>query len=296
MSRDSILVVGANGELGRAVLNELGPDAAIAAMRRGHSPLPGFEHAPLAPDGTPPTNALERCRAVINAAGSVTGDDATLDTANIQLPLAIARAAKLAGVPKMVQVSSFATAGIAERIAADTPERPINAYGRSKAAGDREILALAVDGFSVECLRLPFMFSATKPGLLSPLLSLSDRLRLLPIRADRPFRRSMFTYADAARTLIACTTDGRRGISFAADPQLFDHSLLSNILAEEAGRTVRILSIPPPLVATVDRLIPAIGRRLFRSSVLDPAANRAGERPLGLETELRRLVRNRYRR
>lgn len=296
MSGHSILVVGANGELGRALLHELGPDTAIAATRTGQSPLPGFEHAPLGPDGTPPAAALTRCRAVINAAGSVTGDDATLEAANIRLPLAIARAAKTAGVAKMVQVSSFATAGTAEHIDADTPERPINAYGRSKAAGDREILALAGDGFGIECLRLPFMFSATKAGLLSPLLSLSDKLRMLPGGADRPFRRSMFTYAGAARALIPCAADSRGGISFAADPQLFDYSLLTTILREEAGRTVRIVPVPRPVVAAVNIFVPAVGRRLFRSSVLAPSANRAGEHPPGLEAELRQLVRIRYHR
>jgi nucleoside-diphosphate-sugar epimerase len=296
VSRNSILVVGANGELGRALLHELGPDTAIAATRTGHSPLPGFDHAPLEPDGTPPASALARCRAVINAAGTVTGDGATMETANIRLPLAIARAAKIAGVARMVQVSSFATAGTAEHIDADTPERPINAYGQSKAIGDRKILALAADGFGIECLRLPFMFSATKPGLLSSLLSFSDGLRLLPGRADRPFRRSMFTYADAARALIACTTGSRNGISFAADPQLFDYSLLATILAEEAGRSVRIVPVPGPVVAAINRLVPAVGRRLFRSNVLAPSANSAGESPLGLEAELRQLVRNRYRR
>ena len=296
MTHHSILVTGANGELGRALLHALGSGTAIAATRKGQSPLPGFEHAPLGPDGTPPASVLLRCRAVINVAGSVTGDDATLDAANIRLPLAIAHAARNAGIAKMVQVSSFATAGRAEYIDAATPERPINAYGRSKAAGDRAVLALATDAFRIECLRLPFLFSATKPGLFAPLLSLSDRLRMLPARADRPFRRSMFTYADAARALIASAKDSCGGISFAADPQLFTYSLLTTILAEEADRTVRIVPVPRPLVAAINGLLPGIGRRLFRSSVLAPSANRAGERPPGLEVELRQLVRNHYHR
>lgn len=296
MSRDHILVVGANGELGRALLTELGAGVAIAATRTGHSPIPGFDHAPLGADGAPPSDALARCRAVINAAGSVTGDKPMLDDANIRLPAAIARAAKTAGVAKMVQVSSFAILGTAEHIDEATPERPINDYGRSKAAGDREILALAGDRFAVECLRLPFMFSAARPGLLSPLLSLSDRLGLLPSAAGKPFRRSMLTYADTARTLVACAADERSGKSFAADPLPFDYPLLTAVLAEEARRKLRILSVPRPMAAAIDRLVPSVGRRLFRSSVLDPRVNRAGDSPLGLEEELRQLVRCRYRR
>ena len=231
---------------------------------------------------------------MINAAGSVTGDDAALDTANIRLPLAIAKAAKAAGLEKMVQVSSFAIAGAADFIESSTPERPINAYGRSKAVGDSEILAIPSDSFAVECLRLPFMFSAEKPGLLSPLFSVADKLRVLPSCADRPFRRSMITYTDAARTLIACAKDSCNGKSFASDPRLFDYPLFIAILAEEAARQVRILSVPRPLVVAIDFLLPTIGRRLFRSSVLDPCINRAGKRSLGLELELRLLAKKRY--
>ncbi len=294
MNSGSILVVGANGELGRALLHELGPGIAIAATRNGESPLPGFEHARLGVDGAPPPNALERCRAVINAAGSVNGDNAALDAANIRLPLAIARAAKAAGVAKMVQVSSFAILGTADHIDDRTPERPISAYGRSKAEGDREIQALAGDAFAVESLRLPFMFSATKPGLLSPLLALATRARVLPMASGTPLRRSMLTYAGAAQQLADCAVTGHSGKSFAADPLLFDYPLFTSILADEAGVKVRLLAIPQAIASGIDRLLPSVGRRLFRSSVLDPHANRAHGQQLGLENELRQLVRARY--
>lgn len=294
MTGDRILVTGANGELGRALLREIGPQAAIAATRTGAAPLPGFEHVPLGPDGAPPADALARCRAVINAAGSVTGDAAALDAANIRLPLTIARAAKKAGVPKMVQVSSFAILGTAEHIDERTPERPVSAYGCSKGEGDREIQKLAGDGFAVESLRLPFMFSAAKPGLLAPLLRLATRIRALPVASGNPFRRSMLTYSGAARQLADCAATDNSGKSFAADPLLFDYPLLTSILAEEAGLKVRVLAVPQLIASGIDRLLPAVGRRLFRSSVLDPQANRARGEQLGLENELRHLVRTRY--
>lgn len=294
MTRDRILITGANGELGRTLLRELGPQTAIAATRTGAAPLPEFEHAPLGPDGAPPADALARCRAVINAAGSVTGDQAALDAANVRLPLTIATSAKAAGVAKMVQVSSFAILGTTEYIDGATPEQPVSAYGRSKAEGDRAILALADDGFAVESLRLPFMFSATKPGLLSPLLTLATKMRILPVTSGNPFRRSMLTYGGAAKQLADCAATDHSGKSFAADPLLFDYPLFTSILADEAGVRVRILTIPQAIASGVDRLLPAVGRRLFRSSILDTQANRARGGHLGLENELRRLVRARY--
>ncbi|WP_283419582.1 sugar nucleotide-binding protein [Sphingopyxis sp. Geo48] len=294
MTRDRYLVVGANGELGQALLRELGPERAIAATRKADTPLPGFEHVRIGQDGTPPAGTLARCAAVINAAGSATGDKPTLQSANIDLPRAIAHAAKDAGVPRLVQVSSFSILGAAEHIDDRTVERPINAYGRSKAAAEHVLLGNSDDAFSVECVRLPFLFSAAKPSLLAPLLSLATRLRHLPAASGHPVRRSMITYADAARQLANAARSGTGGISFAADPRLFDYDLLGVVLVEEARMRLRIVSLPRIVVAGADRLFPAIGRRLFRSSVLDPRANRAGNQPLGLEDELRKLVRSTY--
>jgi len=218
MTRDRYLVVGANGELGQALLRELGPERAIAATRKADTPLPGFEHVRIGQDGTPPAGTLARCAAVINAAGSVTSDKPTLQSANIDLPRAIAHAAKDAGVPRLVQVSSFSILGAAEHIDDRTVERPINAYGRSKAAAEHVLLGNSDDAFSVECVRLPFLFSAAKPSLLAPLLSLATRLRHLPAASGHPVRRSMITYADAARQLANAARSGTGGISFAADP------------------------------------------------------------------------------
>lgn len=296
MARDRILVVGANGALGQALLHELGPMRAIAATRPGRTALSGFAHVKLDSDGLPPVGALADCRAVINAAGMVRGTDAELEAANVALPQRIAQAAKAAGVQKLVQVSSFAIHGAAELIDGNTGETPINAYGRTKAAADALLLAQAAEGFAVECLRLPFMFSATKPALLGPLLALASRLRVLPTASHPPVRRSMISYAGAARQLVDCAGTAASGKAFAADPLLFDYRLLASVLDQEVGLNLRLLPVPTSIVMGVNRLLPATGRRLFRSSILDARSNRCSNETLGLEAELRQLVRNRFNR
>ena len=294
MTRDRILVTGANGNLGRALLRELGPKRAFAAARAGRATLPDFTQVTLGPDGALPADALARCDAVINAAGSVTGTGAQLAEANVQLPVALAQAARAAGVRKFVQVSSFSIFGAAEYIDETTEEGPINDYGRSKAAAEAAILPLARDDFAVECLRLPFMFSADEPALLGPLLKLATRLLVVPAAAERPFQRSMITYADTARQLVASSERTTSGTASVADPRLFDYQLLQRILSEEVAIRISLLSLPRLVVAGVDRLLPTVGRRLFRSSVLSPRVNLAGKQPLNLEHELRQLVRASY--
>ncbi|HEV7232748.1 MAG TPA: NAD-dependent epimerase/dehydratase family protein [Sphingorhabdus sp.] len=286
------MVIGANGVLGTAILQQLGKDTAIAATRAGRLPLPGFDHVQLGPDGVSPSVDLTRCRAVINAAGVVRGDRATIEAANIQLPMAIATAAKAAGVAKFVQVSSFSVYGAVELIGAETPEFPTSAYGKSKAHGDAALQALADDRFAVESLRLPFMFSSSKAGLLGPLLSAVDKFGVLPDVAGRPVARSMMTYSDAAATLVDCARDSKTGISLAADPQLFDYHLFKAVLEQAAGRRFSIISVPGKLADLIAWTLPPVGRRLFRSSKLDERCNRAGNLPLGLEHSLRDLAGN----
>jgi dTDP-4-dehydrorhamnose reductase len=294
MTRNKILVVGANGELGQAILSAIGPEIAIAATRSGVSPLPGYTQVKLASDGAPPATALQSCAAIINAAGSVNGDQEMLELANVQLPLMLASAAKTAGVAKMVQVSSFSVYASTEYIDRSTAEQPASSYGHSKAKGDEAILKFADNHFAVECLRLPFMFSANRPGLLGPLLSMAERLRFLPSVNGKHIARSMISYRDAAKTLVGCANDTRSGRSIAADPQLFDYPLLTRILTEETERMIRIVALPSSLAAGIEWLIPSVGRRLFRSNVLSEQDNRAGTQPLGLESELRKLIKLRY--
>jgi nucleoside-diphosphate-sugar epimerase len=290
LNRNKIMVIGANGALGRAVMQRLGSDAAIAVTRAGRSVPAGFEHINLSADGIPPLDELAKCRAVINAAGLVTGDVSSIEAANIQLPAAIANAAKSVGVAKFLQVSSFSIYGNVELIDASTPENPTSDYGRSKALGDAAVLALADRSFDVESLRLPFMFSPQKAGLLSPLITMALTLGFLPDVSQRAVARSMMTYDDAASTLVECARNKKSGISLAADPQLFDYQLLKLVVRHATDRNIRIAALPKSVADAIVTILPAIGRRLFRSSILHNGINCAGSQPLGLEKALHELA------
>lgn len=294
VSRTKVIVVGANGTLGLSVLAALGPDTAIAATRHDRAPILGFAHVQLGSEGCPPQDSLEQCRAVINVAGRVHGTEGELEAANVQLPLSIARAAATAGVVKMVQVSSFAVYGAVERVDAATPQRPINPYGQSKAKCDQALSSITSGKLAIESVRLPFIFSSTKPGLLSLLLKLADLLRILPDAAPNPVQRSMITYGSAARNLIECATSEHEGISHAADPQPFTYPLLASALLESIDRRVSVVGMPTLVRNVINRIVPGVGRRLLKSNLLDPQLNRAATASSDLETELRALLRLRY--
>lgn len=289
-----IVVIGANGALGRALLTAIGPDRAIAVTRGHETPVAGFAHARLSQEGEIPASALSESIAVVNAAGRIRGTDEELMSANVALSTKWARQARDAGLSKFVQAGSFSVYGYATDIDRSTPLAPVTAYGRSKAAAEEALFGLEANGFALESIRLPFLFSEERPALLAPLIRLGRLLKMLP-DGRPPVLRSMITYADAATVLIEAAIARKSGVRLAADPQLFGYVLLRRLALEECGQRWLRMPVPEVVVATTNLMIPALGRRLFRSSVLSAEANALGSRPMSLEATLRRILRNQVR-
>jgi UDP-glucose 4-epimerase len=269
MRQGAIVVSGATGRLGGAVLLELG-DRAVPAARL----TTDGRAIALGTDGRVAPDALAGAAAVINCAGKVTGTPDMIEQANVEFASNLAAAAKKAGVPRFVQVSSFSVFGRAERIDLMTPLAPASPYGRSKARAEEILLGAVGDGFDVTCLRLPFMFSAADPGLIGRLVALMRRLHAFPAKAGRPVERSMMTYRGAARTLAHLAGAGpMQPVAAAADPDLFRLDRLANCIRAATGARIWSIPVPSPLASLVVRAAPGVGDRIFRSSVLADTAN-----------------------
>ncbi len=85
---------------------------------------------------------LEGCSAAVNAAGLAlpgSSDTTALGLANTAVPLVLREAARRAGVPRFVHVSSAAAQGRRDPLD-ETPEvAPLTPYGRSKAAAEQAL-------------------------------------------------------------------------------------------------------------------------------------------------------------
>lgn len=284
MNDHLILVTGATGRLGKSVLATLG-GRGVAGVRRRGSVANGVL---VTSDGVVDPTALDGFRAIINCAGRVDGAPDEIEQANVVYPVALARAARAAGVHRFVQVSSFSVFGRTERIDAASPIAPASSYGRSKLSAERALAELNTADFTTAALRLPFMFSAEHPALLGDLVSAMLRVRVLPVLPAKPSRRSMITYAGAAGALIALASspDILDGALAAADPRPLELATVARAIRARLGRRVAIVPVPAPAAAIVGRIAPGIADRLFRSSVLDGVANildDAGAHPVEAE-------------
>jgi dihydroflavonol-4-reductase len=192
MSR-RIAVTGSSGFIGGHVI------AHFAA--RGDEVLPvrrPFDAAPL-------RDALRGVDAVVHLAGVVSAvRDRDYDAANVEGTRAVAVAARDAGAP-LIHISSLAAAGPASphspRSENDAPA-PINAYGRSKLAGEHALEAIA--GLRWTILRPGVVYG---PG---------DRALLPVFRLARRGVLPLVGRIDAAYTFVH-VTDLVRAIAAAVD-------------------------------------------------------------------------------
>jgi len=226
-----IAITGASGFIGRHLVDHLHARGAdVVAVRRP------FEGATL-------RDVLRGADAVVHLAGVVSAvRERDYFSANVDGTRAIAEAARAAGLP-MIHISSLAAAGPASPRAPrseDDAAAPINAYGRSKLAGERVIAAS--DGLRWTILRPGVVYGPRDRALL-PVFRLAER-GILPLVGRTDAAYTFIHVADLVR-VIAAAVDGeaQRDILFVGHPDpVTTRDLLEGVRATSSvrGRIVRI--------------------------------------------------------
>lgn len=174
-----ILVFGAQGQLGCALVSQLGPHA--AGLRRADVDVRDPKAVRDAIEKTGPD-------AIINAAAFTDVDGAESDhenaaAINVHAPGAMARAAAARGIP-MVHVSTeYVFDGTGDvPWSPDDPPAPLNAYGQTKLAGEEAVMA-AYPRASI--LRTSWVFSATGGNFVKTMLRLGETRTALDVVDDQ---------------------------------------------------------------------------------------------------------------
>ena len=189
-------------------------------------------------------------RAVINAAAytavdKAESDEATAMRVNADAPAAMAQACAALGIP-LVHISTdyvFGGKGTAPRQPGD-PTGPMNAYGRSKLAGERGI---AQAGGSHAVLRISWVVSAHGANFVRTMLRLSETRDALNVVDDQIGGPSCAADIAAACLSIAdqlIADPAKSGIyHFAGAPDVSWKDFAQAIFAA-AGRNVTVTGIP----------------------------------------------------
>ena len=242
----TILVFGKTGQ----VASELGRHPDVLCLGRTEAELADPEACAAAVRALAP-------RAVINAAAYTNVERAESEEAkatriNADAPGAIARACAALDIP-LVQISTdyvFSGQGDAPWQPADRPA-PLNAYGRSKLAGEEAVRAA---GGRYAILRTSWVFSAHGANFVKTMLRLSETRDKLEIVEDQiggptPARAIAAACLSIARHLCQDPNlSGTYHLSGAPDTSWADFA--QEVFAR-AGRTVAITPVPTGAFPTI---------------------------------------------
>ncbi|MCZ4306886.1 SDR family oxidoreductase [Zoogloeaceae bacterium G21618-S1] len=285
-----VLVTGASGFVGRAVLSRLLREDGVV-VRGAYRTLPASVDDRIEPclvgDLGPDTDwlpALVDVDVVIHCAARVhvmhdTESDplAAYRRSNVDGTLHLARSAARAGCRRLVFVSSIKVNGEATEpghpFAEATPPMPCDPYGVSKLKAEQGLLDLARETtLEVAVVRPPLVYG---PGVKANFRSMMSWLcRGIPL----PFgaidnRRSLVGVDNLADLVVCCAGHpaAANQVFLAGDGEDLSTTALLTRVADALGRRARLLPVPPSWISTVARLLgrQALATRLCGSLQVD---------------------------
>lgn len=241
-----VLLFGATGQVGRALMACAGPDLSFEIADRDTADLTDPAACAAQINGTD-------ADVVINAAAWTAVDTAedspeAVQVINCDAPIAMAQACAARAIPFVHLSSDYVLKGQGDDPQnEDTPRAPLSVYGRTKAAAETGITQVmeAADGAYV-ILRTSWVFSGTGKNFVRTMLRLSDTRKVLTVVGDQvggPTPAGAIAQAClvTARALIAGRTRG--GLyNFAGTPDVSWADFARAIL-RTAGRDTTVTTV-----------------------------------------------------
>ena len=267
MPADRILVTGATGFLGRAVVEHLaGRGSKVRGAVRGEAAgWPAGVETAIVGDISGATDwsaALRSVDAVVHCAARAhvlkeTAVDplAQFRTVNTEATLALARQAATAGVRRFVFISSIGVNGAETHgrpFRHDDPPHPHSPYAVSKHEAELGLRAIAAEtGLEVVVVRPPLIIGPDPKGNLATLERVIGKGAPLPFGLVTRNRRdlvSRHTLCDLIETVL--DHPAAAGETFlVSDGEPVSTRTLLERMAAARGLPIRLLPVPPTLIA-----------------------------------------------
>lgn len=160
---------------------------------------------------------------------------------NRDLVVAIAKAAKEAGVKQFILLSSMSVYGLeVGHIRKDTKPHPVTAYGKSKLQADEEIKKLEDDNFIFTCLRPPMVYGKNCKGNYQKLRNFALRSPVFP---DYKNQRAMIYIGNLCEFVKGCIDFERRGLFFPQNAEYMNTSKMVEMIAKSHGKKIRLTKV-----------------------------------------------------
>lgn len=166
------------------------------------------------------------------------------DRVNARLPVEVAQKAKAEGVKQFVFMSSASVYGLnapvgkVAMITKDTPLRPEDNYGISKAKAEEGLRTLAGEEFRIAILRPPMIYGKGCKGNYQTLAKLAKKLPIFP---DVKNQRSMLYIENLAEFVRLVIDDEAEGIFCPQNKEYVCTSDMVNRIARANGKGIGLV-------------------------------------------------------
>jgi dTDP-4-dehydrorhamnose reductase len=177
----TILLLGANGQVGWELRRALAPLGAVRALERAEADLADSDALTRAVRETAPSLIVNA--AAYTAVDRAEQDEALAQAINADAPGTLAEEAKRLGIALVHYSTDYVFDGAGDRPAReDDPVVPLNAYGRTKLAGE---VAIRNSGCAHLILRTSWVYSMRGANFLLTVRRLAGELEEMRIVADQ---------------------------------------------------------------------------------------------------------------
>jgi nucleoside-diphosphate-sugar epimerase len=214
---------------------------------------------------------VEGVEAVYHVAGAVAApSEGEFYRVNVEGTTRLARAARQAGVPRFLHVSSLAVTGPTvpgRPLDESGAPRPVTPYGRSKEAAEDVVKG---SGLAFTIVRPPAVYGPRDRQFLR--LFRIVRRGVAPLLDGGTQELSLVHAADLAEALIAAATSRHTvgGTYHAASPEVVTQRALVDGIARALRRRVRVVNVPPIALRALLQARGAWARLRGRPSLLSP--------------------------
>lgn len=311
MSRNKILVTGANGFVGSALCAEmLARGLLVLGVSRRHSLIQcGYQECIVGDidTGAGWEKLLPGCDCVVHLAARVhVTHEKALDPAaefrrvNVDSTLNLARQAAAAGVRRFIFISSIGVNGLEtfdRPFTADDQPAPHSAYAMSKCQAEMGLRKLSCDtGMELVIIRPPLVYGPNAPGNFGVLVRCLQLGVPLPLGSVHN-QRSFVALDNLVDLIVICLTHSNavNQLFLISDGEDVSTTDLLRRMGLALGKPARLLSVPQRILEFSAFLLgkKVLMQRLCGSLQLDISKNRAllgWTPPISLDEGLRRVA------